>query len=405
VVDAMVNSSQAAVGTNATTIANSFETLTVTATDASATVFTQLNMDASQITNGALNVAVTAGGGTDTIIGGAGNDTIDGGAGNDSITAGAGDDSVTGGDGNDTITMAANLTTADTIDGGLGTDTLTFTDNGTATTDLDHVTNVETITLGAAATVVTTVDTLVAAAATLTVDGTSATTLNWNGAAETNGNFSVTGGTGNDTITGGAGADTINGGAGNDTITGGKGADVITGGAGADTIDLTEAAVASDTVVFNAFATADTITGFATASDKLYLDVSKVKTSKAANGLGTKVASKAVLVFTNKSNKLAKASVTKQISKATIGQAVNLTAKELVAAKSLAALKLLVKSVTAKNASGALVYGRTTVSNKLYLMVLKDTKTGVTKAGTAIAKTFTIATVGSNFVGTDLYMF
>jgi Ca2+-binding RTX toxin-like protein len=246
VVDAMVNSSQAAVGTNATTIANSFETLNITATDASATAFTQLNMDASQITNGALNVSVTAGAGADTIIGGAGNDTINGGAGNDVITAGAGDDSVIGGAGNDTITMATNLTNADTIDGGADTDTLTFTDNGSATTDLDHVTNVETITLGAAATAVTTVDALVALGATLTVDGTNATTLNWNGAAETDGKFSVTGGAGNDTITGGAGADTISGGAGNDVITGGAGRDVVTVGAGNDTIVF--AAGTTDTV-------------------------------------------------------------------------------------------------------------------------------------------------------------
>jgi hypothetical protein len=103
----MVNSSQAAVGTNATTIANSFETLTVTATDASATAFTQLNMDASQITNGALNVAVTAGAGADTIIGGAGADTITGGAGADTITTGTG---------SDTVVLAANTAaTTDTI--------------------------------------------------------------------------------------------------------------------------------------------------------------------------------------------------------------------------------------------------------------------------------------------------
>jgi Ca2+-binding RTX toxin-like protein len=102
VVDAMVNSSQAAVGTNATTIANSFETLNITATDGSATAFTQLNMDASQITNGALNVAVTAGAGADTIIGGAGNDTI---ANVGTGTAASAADVLTGGTGNDTFVL------------------------------------------------------------------------------------------------------------------------------------------------------------------------------------------------------------------------------------------------------------------------------------------------------------
>lgn len=92
VVDAMVNSTLAALGTDATTIANTFETLTITATDASATAFTQLNMDASQVTNAALRLNVTGGAGADTIVGTAGADTITGGAGADVLTGGAGAD-------------------------------------------------------------------------------------------------------------------------------------------------------------------------------------------------------------------------------------------------------------------------------------------------------------------------
>ncbi len=88
----------------------------------------------------------------------------------------------------------------------------------------------------------------------------------------------ITGGTGNDTISSGAGADSITGGTGNDNLTGGTGADTITGGTGADTITLTETAASADTVVLTTgdtgltVVTADTITGFTTASDILDLN-------------------------------------------------------------------------------------------------------------------------------------
>ncbi|MGC6528489.1 MAG: M10 family metallopeptidase C-terminal domain-containing protein, partial [Paracoccaceae bacterium] len=113
------------------------------------------------------------------------------------------------------------LSSSDTIDGGAGTDELRFTDSGSATSDLDGVTNVETVTLGDAATSVTTVDALVGSEETLTLSaaalkGTNA--LIWDGSAETNGSFNITGSSQADTIKGGAGADTITGGAGADTF-------------------------------------------------------------------------------------------------------------------------------------------------------------------------------------------
>jgi Ca2+-binding RTX toxin-like protein len=192
-------------------------------------------IDASAITGGGMTLIGSATGAT-TILGGAGDDTITGGAGDDTITANAGNDSISAGAGDDTITMAANLTSADTIDGGAGSDTLTFTDAGGATSDLNNVTNIETITLGNAITAVTTVDTLVASGGTLTVSGNSLTgtnTLMWNGSAETNGKFSITGGAAADTIIGGAGADTITGGDGIDSLTGGAGADIFVYATGA----------------------------------------------------------------------------------------------------------------------------------------------------------------------------
>ena len=87
-VDRLVNTSQAAGATTGV------ETLTIRAFDnpilAAAT--TQLNLDASQVTNAFLSLNVIGGGGADTIIGGAGADTISGGAGADILTGGAGDD-------------------------------------------------------------------------------------------------------------------------------------------------------------------------------------------------------------------------------------------------------------------------------------------------------------------------
>jgi hypothetical protein len=143
---------------------------------------------------------------------------------------------------------------------------LTFTDAG-GTTDLDNVTNIEIITLGAAATSVTTVNNLVTADATLKVNGALATAgITWNGAAETNGFFSITGGTGADVLTGGAMADTIIGGDGADTITGGLGVDSMTGGAGVDKYVF----VATDESLTDTDYT-DVITNFISGSDKLVL--------------------------------------------------------------------------------------------------------------------------------------
>lgn len=80
------------------------------------------------------------------------------------------------------------------------------------------------------------------------------------------------GGSGVDVIEGGQGADAILGNAGADQLKGGEGADTIAGGDGADQIDLTEAVAAADTVKLGATAaSADTITGFVSGSDRIDL--------------------------------------------------------------------------------------------------------------------------------------
>ena len=217
-----------------------------------------LTFNGAAETNGAFNI--TGGTSNDTITGGSGNDTIAGGIGNDSITAGLGNDTLTGDSGNDTFTLAAvsGLTSSDSMDAGAGTDTVALTGNTafTAATDFDNISNIETITLGNTTTAVTitTQDTLVAAGATLTLSTATTGGLTFNGAAETDGVFNITGGAGNDSITGGDGADSITGSSGSDSIIGEGGDDTFTfvagtgltsadttvnGGTGIDTVTLT----------------------------------------------------------------------------------------------------------------------------------------------------------------------
>ena len=95
----------------------------------------------------------------------------------------------------------------------------------------------------------TTNDATVAVGRTLTVDGSgrgSGDTSNFNGAAETDGQFVLIGGAGNDTFTAGSGADALTGGGeydvlkgggGSDTLDGAGGNDALDGGAGVDTAD------------------------------------------------------------------------------------------------------------------------------------------------------------------------
>jgi Ca2+-binding RTX toxin-like protein len=227
------------------------------------------------IAGGTENDTIVGSNGSDTLNGGAGDDSITGGTGNDSIVGDAGNDiiigsggtdSISGGAGNDLITVGAG---SHTIDAGADTDTVTLTTSATAT-QTDSFTNVEKIVIATnVTTTVTTVDALVAAAATLTVDGAnlSSAVLTWNGNAEVDGKFSIVGGVGADLLTGGLLADTISGGAGADSIVGGGGIDSLTGGDGVDQfifaagIDGTATTTGGTTATI-ANAGADTISDF-----------------------------------------------------------------------------------------------------------------------------------------------
>jgi len=232
-------------------------------------------------TNGTVNVSAattveiftlsagTAGTGANTVTVGGTASTVNGAAGVDTFTASAAAaHSLVGGAGNDVFNMGLFQDATDNIQGGAdaGTiDTLNFTDSTANATDLDLVTGIDVINLGAAVTAVTTANGLVAAAATLTVNGASATSITWNGTAEADGSFNITGSAGIDNITGGAIADTILGAAGADVLLGLAGADSISGGAAADAItgglgaDTLTGGAAVDNFIYTAAAGGDGI--------------------------------------------------------------------------------------------------------------------------------------------------
>lgn len=163
---------------------------------------------------------------------------------------------IVGGKSDDTFTLTAEPDQIDGIalNGNDGNDTLTVTVKAT-TTALDKVINVETIIFKEAPTdtTITTVDTLVASGATLTVDASSFTTktLTFDGTAESNGSFK---------ITGGALADALTGGDKNDTLTGNGGADTLTGGDGNDQFVLNKA-TAGNEVKINDFKVVSVVSG------------------------------------------------------------------------------------------------------------------------------------------------
>ena len=214
-------------------------TLTINVASGSTTNFSAMTFTAFGANN-----AFDSGTDVINIVGAAGAETITGTSLADNFSSGTGDDNLTGGLGNDVFTFAAgSLTSLDWVSGGIGTDTIALTGNtavgatdfnGAGTSSIEAITIQNTTTNVA----ITTLNALVDAGVTLTLNAGSLTTgiLTFNGAAEADGAFNITGGGAADIITGGALADTISGGAGNDTLSGGGGADSLTGGTGLDTM-------------------------------------------------------------------------------------------------------------------------------------------------------------------------
>lgn len=224
-----------------------------------------LFFDGTAETNG--NFIVTATSGDDDVKTGGGADTVNAGQG--------GGDEVMTGSGNDTINLGSSFNTADIIDGGIGTDTLSLSGNYTLNLTSSMMFNIETMSLsgraGQAKFTITTVDANVAAGATLKVDAHSATWLDFNGVAETNGRFN---------IVGSAGADTVVTSTGNDRLYGGLGHDDLSSKGGNDIFEY-------DAVSESTGATRDLLRDFIASSDKFDMNVS-------VTGVDTKITSGAM---------------------------------------------------------------------------------------------------------------
>jgi Ca2+-binding RTX toxin-like protein len=190
------------------------------------------------------NDSLVGGEGDDTLEGLGGNDTLDGGLHNDVLLGGDGNDSLLGGEGSDQLSGGAG---ADTMNGGLGNDSYNDAQPIDVLTDpggTDIVFSASSWTLGAAFENLVLLDTASS------------------GQGNELDNYLLGNGSAN-TLRGMAGRDSLDGGAGNDTLYGGTQNDSLTGGAGADVFAF-DVAPSSDHY--------DTITDFASGSDRIQLD-------------------------------------------------------------------------------------------------------------------------------------
>jgi Ca2+-binding RTX toxin-like protein len=155
------------------------------------------------------------------------------------IYASAGKDVLIGGAGNDTFDFTGvQFTSSNLLDGGAGSDLVVLDATHTSTYKFaaNTLKNIEFIHLDAGGSyAITTNDANVAAGMRLTIGGEdlgSSEKLTFNGAAETDGSFTVNGGAGNDSITGGARDDIFDlSSGGNDIVKGGNGNDIFNMGA------------------------------------------------------------------------------------------------------------------------------------------------------------------------------
>jgi Ca2+-binding RTX toxin-like protein len=228
----------------------------ITTNNANVASTTTLKVDASAL---GANDTLTFNGaaetdGTFTITGGAGADVLTGGAKGDTFNLGAGGvDTVTGNGGDDTVVVTSALPGAARIDGGIGNDTVKFSGDFAAGLILSNtIVNVEKVTFAKGFNyALTTDDALVAAGKTITINAGAVAKTNWlrfDGSAETDGHFAITGSAGDDVLKGGALSDDIQAGNGDPASTA-NGADTVFGGGG------------DDTIRFDTFGTTDKVDG------------------------------------------------------------------------------------------------------------------------------------------------
>lgn len=186
-----------------------------------------------------------AGAGSDSLIGGGVDDSFD--------LSHGGADTAIGGAGNDTFLLGKTLKATDHIDGGAGAADAVVLEGAKLTFQAATLVGVEDLVLLDSAKYKLTMDDgNVAAGGMLTVDASALVhVLKFNGAAETDGAFSLIGGAANDALTGGEGDDRFDlSHGGKDHLVGGGGDDLfyfaaamapgdrVDGGDGSDTVEL-----------------------------------------------------------------------------------------------------------------------------------------------------------------------
>jgi len=240
-------------------------------------------------------------GATDTLLnieivrGSAFNDIFTGNSNGETIVTSAGNDTASMGAGNDVVSATNTLGANDVLDGGAGTDSLMMSGGTTVALGASTALNFETIVLFSGGNYsLTAHDATVASGQLLAISGSalgSANSIVFDASAETDGRYSIGGGSGNDTITGGAQNDTISTGFGNDTLIGGAGNDTLTGDLGNDIFryNLTShgTAVASNQTAASAGAIADMVTAFCTGADSFNFSASAFAVSAGALTNGT----------------------------------------------------------------------------------------------------------------------
>lgn len=304
--------------------------------------------DASMVSDTDEVFTVTGGAGDDSIVGGAGNDAIDGGAGNDIIFGVNGGDSLTGGSGSDTFAYifetvigsgleeatGSNSQNTDTItDFSAGTDSIRVSLMLVSDLTVDFSDKGDEACLG---------DGLVLLSSTIGeyyfCTGTSqlAMDIDGNGLINANdllitlsdetgfdsgdidfyisatggtntitvgdGDNTIVGGNGDDTIATGAGSDTIEGEDGDDIINAGDGNDLITGGDGSDVFTT---GAGEDVLIFDVFGDADTVTDFASDTDRVIVDDTSTTIDNLVNVAGTATTEFASLAATAQSKAIA----------------------------------------------------------------------------------------------------
>ena len=239
-------------------------------------------VNASGITDGVFTYTATDITGTTTITGGAGADVITGAGAADTINGGAGNDILAGGTG------------ADIIDGGTGVNTYAATTSQVGVTVEGTGTGTSTglvINLGSTALTSGAINTLTSQNVAGTLGEIAAGKVGYLFGTSDNA-FAAS----LDTL---SNIDNVTGSTGIDYIVGNANANTITGGLGIDYITITETTQTADHVVFTSGLSIDSITGFASGSDKADFSLAALETAGATfagltmdfvTGLGVSVA-------------------------------------------------------------------------------------------------------------------